>query len=103
MHLPREKVTEAIAALHAAEHALLAAQSADSANAVTAGRCAVAAVYLETAMKLDTDDAYEALKLVVDQVLLPSGIRAVVDLALLKAGYRAPEQGQPVPIVGENA
>jgi hypothetical protein len=101
MHLPREKITAAIGALHAAEHALLAIESADAQNSVIAGRCAVAAVYLETAMKLDIDDAYEALKLVAERVSLPSGVRAVVDAALVKAGLGRSESVRHIRIVGD--
>jgi len=102
MHLPREKVSAAISALHAAEQALLLTDTANGENGVLAGRCAVAAVYLETAMKLDTDDAYEALKLVARHVPMPSGLRAVVDAALIKAGLPASEPVRRVHLVRDH-
>jgi hypothetical protein len=50
MNIPPEKIAAAIAALHRAEAALLASDT--EANCVIAGECAVAAVYLETSVKI---------------------------------------------------
>lgn len=51
MEIPRDKIREAIDALHAAEKALLELDSANGQNGVIAGRCAIAAVYLETELE----------------------------------------------------
>ncbi|HDR9029921.1 TPA: hypothetical protein QDB14_004143 [Burkholderia vietnamiensis] len=45
-------------------------------------------------------DLASALHLVASKTVLTSGIRAVVDAALTKAGYRAPELVQHVRIAG---
>ncbi|CAG4887819.1 hypothetical protein [Paraburkholderia saeva] len=50
MQIQKEKILEAIATLHAAEAALLACDSEDGSNGALAGRCVIAAVYLETAI-----------------------------------------------------
>lgn len=50
MQVSLEKVQAAIKALHAAEAALLALDTAE--NCVIAGECAVAAVYLETSVAI---------------------------------------------------
>ncbi|MCW3641803.1 hypothetical protein K6Y74_01030 [Burkholderia cenocepacia] len=46
-------------------------------------------------------DLVTALRLVASKTVLTSGIRAVVDAALGKAGYRAPEPIRHVRICGE--
>ncbi|MDE1138158.1 MAG: hypothetical protein PW999_00595 [Paraburkholderia tropica] len=51
MEIPRDKIREAIDALHAAEKALLELDSENGQNGVIAGRCAIAAVYLETELE----------------------------------------------------
>jgi hypothetical protein len=52
MQVSLEKIQEAIATLHAAEKALLACDSSDGSNGALAGRCAIAAVYLETSVAM---------------------------------------------------
>lgn len=52
MQVSREKVLEAIATLHAAEAALLKCDAEDGSNGALAGRCAIAAVYLETSLAI---------------------------------------------------
>ncbi|SKC78489.1 hypothetical protein SAMN05445504_2406 [Burkholderia sp. CF099] len=47
-----EKIQEAIATLHAAEAALLKCDPADGSYGALAGRCAIAAVYLETSVQM---------------------------------------------------
>jgi hypothetical protein len=55
MSISLEKLNEAIATLHAAEAALLICDSSDGSNGALAGRCAIAAVYLETAISLQPE------------------------------------------------
>ncbi len=50
MNIPREKIDAAIEALHKAEQALLVSDT--EANCIIAAECAVAAVYLETSLKI---------------------------------------------------
>ncbi len=52
MQVSLEKVLEAIATLNAAEKALLECDSSDGSNGALAGRCVIAAVYLETSVAM---------------------------------------------------
>lgn len=52
MQVSLEKIQAAIETLHAAEKALLECDSSDGSNGALAGRCAIAAVYLETSVAM---------------------------------------------------
>lgn len=54
MRISSEKISEVIAALDAAEKALLACDAADSQNGVVAGQCAIAKVYLTVERAVQT-------------------------------------------------